>query len=453
MNKSAIVIGGGVTGLSLGWALHRAGRPFHVLEHGEQPGGAIRTNKRDGYLVEAGPNSLLVNSPVLESLLRGMGLGDEMVEPRPDSKKRYILRDGRFQAAPMGPRELISSNLLSNGAKLRMLADIFAMTPHNLAEESLGSFVRRHFGLEVLDYVVNPFVGGIYAGDPSNLSAQHAFPMLAEAERDTGSVLLGLMKKRKEKKAKGHNFKSYSLSFKNGMQSLTDTLGKKLGNHLVLSADVTQIEKDGDIWRVHWKTPEGDKVMEEAQELFITIPAHCLAKLPLPKPVHEVIEPLSSIEYPPVASVALGYDRSKIGHALDGFGGLIPQVENRRTLGVLFSSTLFDDRAPFGKSLLTVFIGGSRQPELAGESAEELVRIATDEMRELLGVRGEPEFSDVTVWPQAIPQYRLGYGEYVSAMELAEREFPGLRIMGNYRDGIAVGQCILNAVNAIEPVE
>jgi len=451
-SDSAIIIGGGVTGLTLGWAIQRAGRRARVIEKSGVAGGAVRTIQRDGYLVEAGPNSMLVNQAPLESLLRGMGLGAQMRKPSPEAKKRYILKDGEFVAAPMGPGDLLTNPLLSTKGKFRVLRDLFAGKPKHETEESLAAFVERHFGEEALDYAVNPFVGGIYAGDPHRLSARHAFPLLAEAEEAAGSVIRGMIKKRKAKKARGESFKSYSLSFESGMQALPEALGESLGNRLALNAAVESIEQTGAGWRVTWKDATGQSETEEAGELYLTIPTFGLSTLALPGDVKIAIAPLTELEYPPVASVALGYDRGQVTHPLDGFGGLIPEKEYRRALGVLFSSSLFPGRAPEGKVLLTVFIGGSRQPALAQKTPAEIQAIAEREVQDLLGVSGGPAFAEVTVWPRAIPQYNLGYGKILSAIEAAEDAFPGLRLMGNYRGGISVGNCLVNAAEAVEPI-
>lgn len=452
MSDSAIVIGAGISGLTLGWALQRAGRPVRILEKANRAGGAIRSIERDGYLAEAGPNSMLVNNPALESLLRGLGLGAKMQKPSDAARNRYILKGGEFVAAPMGPGEFLATPLLSGGAKCRLLGDLLAKKPEDLQEESLARFIERHFGPEVLDYAVNPFVGGIYAGDPKKLSAQHAFPMLAEAEDEAGSVIRGMMKKRKAKRARGETFKSYSLSFEGGMQALVDALNAKLGNALNLSADVQSVEQTGDGWSVRWRDADGAEHTDHAKELFLTTPAHKLSELPLPSELSKALAPLGNIQYPPVTVVALGYDRSQVEHALDGFGGLIPEKENRQALGVLFSSTLFPGRAPEGKVLLTAFVGGARQPELTSKSVDGVQAIAVREVNQLLGATGEPEFVEMTAWPKAIPQYNVGYGQLLDAMESAEKSFPGLHLMGNYRGGIAVGQCMINAAEAVEPL-
>jgi len=452
MSNRAILIGAGVTGLTLGCALFRAGQQVRVLESSSQAGGAIRTIRRDGYLAEAGPNSLLVNRASLDSFIRGLGLGPQMLQPPAEAKNRYILKGGEFIAAPLGPKDFLSTPLLSTGAKFRLLGDLFTGKPAGLKEESLASFVERHFGPEPLDYAVNPFVGGIYAGDPKLLSAQHAFPMLAQAENEAGSVIRGMIKLRKAKRARGEAFKSYSLSFKDGMQALPDALAGKLGPSLSLSVELLSIEQNESGWSVTWCDAQGVEHSETAKDLYLTTPAHALASLPLPRKVSDSLAPLREIEYPPVAVVALGYDRSQIAHALDGFGGLIPEMENRDALGVLFSSSLFSGRAPQGKALLTAFVGGARQPELARKPVEEIVAIAQCEVSELLGAKGDPEFVETTVWPKAIPQYNVGYGEFLSAMTAAEQAHPGLHLLGNYRRGISVGQCILNAAETVEPL-
>lgn len=450
MSKRTIIIGAGITGLTLAWAHQRAGRAVTLLEKSYRAGGAIRTIRRDGYLAEAGPNTLLVNKPELDGFLRSLGLGAQMVLPNEAANNRYILKGGEFVAAPLGPGELIRTPLLSGPAKFRLLGDLLAHKP-DLREESLASFVERHFGCEALDYVVNPLVGGIYAGDPQMLSAQHAFPQLAEAEQACGSVIRGMMKKRKAKRAAGQHFKTRTVSFRDGMQTLPDAIAAKLGDALQLSANITAIEQTDAGWSVTWRNAAGDHHTETGDELYLTVPAHALPGLPLPRNVSEALAPLAQIEYPPVSVVALGYDRSSVAHALDGFGGLIPEVEGRAALGVLFTSSLFSGRAPEGKVLLTVFIGGARQPEQALQSTEQLLVTAKRECNQLLGAV-EPEFVETTTWAQAIPQYNMGYGAKLHAIEHAEQSFSGLRLMGNYRGGISVGQCILNAANAVEPL-
>lgn len=445
---SAIVIGGGITGLTLGWTLRRAGRGVRVLERAQRPGGAIHTIRRAGYLVEAGPNTMQVTSAAQESLLRGLGLTIQRSEPA--AKNRYLLRGGQFHAAPLGPVSFLQTELFSTKAKWRLLGDLVARQPSHLAEESLACFVERHFGPEVLDYAVNPLVSGIYAGDPKKLSAQYSFPRLAEAEAAAGSVVRGMLKLRQQRV--GPRFKPYSASFAEGMRALPDALARSLGEALVCGAVIESIVREDGRWTVAWQTADGTARAESADELWLAVPAFALADLPLPEAVHADLAPLAAIDYPPVASVALGYDRRQIAHALDGFGGLIPEVERRQALGILFSSSLFAGRAPEGKALLTVFVGGSRQPELARQSPEDIQALAETEVRELLEADGAAEFAEVTVWPRAIPQYNVGYGEFLAGMERAEANHPGLHVRGNHRGGIAVGQCLVNAAESVEPL-
>lgn len=448
----ALIIGAGISGLTAAHSLQERGWEVIVLESNQAAGGAIRSHLEDDFLSEAGPNSFMVQTRTQEALIRDLGLADEVVQPSAEARKRYLVRNGRLLAAPSSPWSAVTTPLFSFPAKLRMLREPWVHKPSGLVEESLAAFIRRRVGPEVLDYAMTPFVGGIYAGDPERLSVQEGFPKLARLESEHGSLIRGAlakMKARKKAKSAGEApFKPYMASFQKGLQTLPDALAARLGDALHLNARLTRLSQDSG-WQATW---QNDSSQESGgfDHVILAVPAYRLDTLPVDEPVSEVIVPLTDIPHPPVTSLFLGYKREQVWHPLDGFGVLMPEVEKGLVLGALFSSSLFSGRTPEGHVALTVFVGGTRQPELAHEPIETLLPKVQEELEWLLGVKGDPVVVRPSYWPKAIPQYIMGYARYREQMEEAERKYPGLHLIGNYRGGIALGQCLDNALDLAE---
>ncbi|MDP0498409.1 MAG: protoporphyrinogen oxidase [Verrucomicrobiota bacterium JB024] len=440
--KSAVVIGAGITGLAAATTLKKAGYDVRLLEKSTRTGGCIQTVRRDGYLVETGPNTMMLSSLQTAMFLGELGLGDELLLSSDVAKNRYIYKGGETVAVPTGPGKFFKSPLLSAKGKLRLMKEPFVKKPANLAEESLASFVQRRLGQDALDFMAEPAVSGIYAGDPKRLSAQHAFPKIHELENRYGSLVKGAFKGGM-RKAPG-SFRAVMATFKDGMQALPAKLAERLGDALTLGATVTAISRT-DRWLVSWEA-DGGQHSAEADTLILAVPAYAVRDLPLPENAKQTLFDLHEIPYPPVTSFSVGYRREQVGHALDGFGVLVPAVEQRKVLGVLFPSSVYSDRAPEGHVLLTAFIGGMRQPTLATLSEEEHLALLKTELAAILGVTGEPTFTERTLWRKAIPQYNVGHGNFLAMIDKAERENPGLHLCGNYRGGIAVGQCLTNGI-------
>jgi len=289
----------------------------------------------------------------------------------------------------------------------------------------------------VLDYIVNPFIAGVFAGDPEQLSVRHAVPKLHALERTHGSVMKTLVQMMKARRETGQGPGSV-ISFRGGLQELPDALGRELNSAVRLRAPVTQLRSGPKGWTVGaaFQTPElFDAVVYAA-------PAYSLDEIDLDLVASERLSTLSSILHPPVALLALGFRREQVAHPLDGFGFLTPEVERRRVLGVIFSSSLFPDRAPAGHVMLTAFVGGTRDPDFVQADPQTLTARVLDDLRPLLGTRGEPTFRAVQVWPKAIPQYVLGYGRFKEIADDVERRNPGLVLAGTYRDGVSLGDAI-----------
>ena len=456
---SVAVIGAGITGLTAAFCLKQRGTSVVMYEATDRVGGVIRTERQSGYIADLGPSSMAAPAPGTTSLLSELGLDASIVHASAEVRTRYIVRRGKLVRLPLAPAELLTSRLLSNTAKLAVFGEPLVETGDSPVDESVAAFVRRRFNQEVLDYVVNPFVAGTFAGDPEQLSVRHALPQLQALERAHGSVMKAYLKgaRAQREPAKAPGTTGGLISFRNGLQELTEALARELKPEIRLRAAVTQIRTGPKGWTVGAAFQAPDVY----DAVIFAAPAHALDDIDLDLTGAERLATLTSIIHPPVAVLALGFAREQVAHPLDGFGFLTPEVERRRVLGVIFSSTLFPGRAPAGHVLLTAFAGGSRDPDFVHADLHTLTARVLDELRMLLGTQGEPTLRLVQVWPKAIPQYVLGYGRFKDIADQAEQNNPGLALAGTYRDGVALGDAIaageraasrINKFLGIEPV-
>lgn len=433
------IVGGGVAGLTAAYRLKQQGARVVVYEATDRVGGVIATERREGYLADLGPNTMVAPSPALHALLEQLGLGASLIPASPAAGTRYIVKKKKLLPVPTSPQEFLTTRLLSNGAKLAVFGEPLVDAADGVLDESVATFVRRRFNQEVLDYVANPFVAGIYAGDPEQLSARHALPRFYALERTHGSVIKALATMRGAKRADGASAGVAGLfTFGAGMQELPDALGRALQAEIRLRAPVTQLRAGPKGWTV--------SAAFQPTELYDAVvyagAAHGVDEVAFDFPGGDRLKTLASISHPPVGVLALGFRREDVAHPLDGFGFLVPEVERRHVLGVIFSSTLFPDRAPAGHVLLTAFVGGVRNPDLANADLPTITARVHDDLRQLLGAAGEPTFRAFRLWPKAIPQYDLTYGRFREIMEDTERRNPGLALAGSYREGVAIGETI-----------
>jgi len=423
------VVGGGITGLAAAYRCARSGASVSLYEASSRLGGVVHTKRRDGYLMEAGPDSFLDKAGIA-SLCQELGIAGQLIRVQPDARRSFIVRDGRLHPVPeglylMAPsaiRPFIFSQVVSWPAKARMLLDLALPGRHSGADESLASFVGRRLGREALDRLAQPLLSGIYGADPSRLSLAATMPQFLDMERLHGSVIRALLRSRQQR-ASGARYGLF-LSLRDGLQSLVDALASHVSD-VRLNARVTDL---GQL---------------DAGALCLCVPAPELARLlaDLPLPV---------ATYSSAATINLGFRRAQIRHGLDGAGFVVPQVEHRAIVACTFSSQKFEGRAPSGRVLLRAFAGGMLSSDVYARSDEELISSALGDLRELIGIDGEPDAVWLSRLPETMPQYEVGHLDRLAQLEAALASKPKLALAGNGYRGVGVPDCIAGGFAAAD---
>ncbi|HEX4439218.1 MAG TPA: protoporphyrinogen oxidase [Thermoanaerobaculia bacterium] len=439
MSDATAVVGAGLSGLTAARALARAGRPVVVFEESGRPGGAVRSEARGGFLIELGPNTVRP-TPELWRLVEELGLARQALFA-PASLPRYVELGGRLHALPASPPAFVASRLLSVAGKLRLLSEPLRPRRRANAEESVHAFAARRLGAQVADRMIEPFVGGVYAGSADALEVSAAFPSLARWERERGSILRGALADRRRRPA-GPRPPRGLLSFREGLEALPRALATELGDSLRLNAAIRGLKPSKDGWTL--ETSDG---AVDAARVVLAVPAWRAAEL-VAGFAPEAAAALGAIPHPPLAVLHLAYAAASLPRPLHGFGHLVVPDPARRILGAVWSSSLFTGRAPDGQVLLTVFAGGTRDPDAAGLSDSELAGMAARDLAGAGVASGAPTVVAITRWRRAIPQYTFGHGERIRVLEHAEARWPGLRFAGNYRGGVSVGDVVKSGMEA-----
>lgn len=440
------IVGAGITGLTTAYLLQKEGHTIHLFEKKLEIGGAIRSESSRGWLTEFGPNTLLLKDVEIYRFLEEAGLADQLLDANPNASKRFIVKDGELLALPRSLKEAFSTPLLSAKGKLRILLEPFIRRRRNGGEETVAQFVERRLGRELLDYGINPFIAGVYANRPENLSLEYAFPAMFDTEQRYGSLIRGAIAGRLGKSRLNQPPRRL-VSFKGGLRMLPDRLAETLEN-VHLNRKVKKLTRTSDKrWMIH----HGKREDGPFDHVVLNIPVYQWEEDFFPGS-HSVRPLTQQVSYPPLSVLHLGYRKEDVAHPLDGFGFLVPEAEERMILGALFSSTLFEGRAPDGHHLLTLFIGGGRQPGLAPRPSESLLDMAEKELTELIGLSGSPVFKEHVFWPKAIPGYPVGHGEIIAQYDRLERENSGVHLAGNFWNGISVPDCIRNGIRVAEKI-
>jgi len=442
-----LIVGAGISGLVCAYHLRKFGINAQTVEASPHPGGVIRSEHRDGFLLELGPQSFS-GTPQLLDLCRGLAIESELLEAPPRAP-RFLLLDGQLKPAPLSPPVFFASSLFSARTKWSIIRDALGHSTPPYIDESVADFTRRKFSAELLDKLVGPFVSGIYAGDPEKLSLRAAFPQLHEAERAAGSILRGMLRAAKSKS--GPTQRPTLQSFKNGNATLIDALAANLGPALHLETSVTEIRRANAEPSTKYAATlavRGSTERITAGNIVVSTPTNAAAML-LQNLHGEVSSALASIEYAPISVVSLGYRKSDVSHSLDGFGFLVPRSQGLRTLGTVWNSSLFPGRAPERQALLTSFVGGATDPQAVTLLPDELVALVHKEIAPLLQIREGPIFSNATLYPRALPQYNLGHAERLAVFQ---KLGPGLWLTGNYLRGPSLGACIEHSLSVAEQI-
>jgi oxygen-dependent protoporphyrinogen oxidase len=459
---SVAVLGGGITGLAAALRLQDAGIEWKLFEAAPRLGGVIETVSEGDYLVERSADNFLTRDPWATDLCRRVGIEADLLPTDPARRRALVVSRGRIRRVPegfvlMAPQKawpVITSPILSLAGKARLLCEPLVATRRDLADESIAAFARRRLGRETFERLVQPLVAGIYTADPERLSMAATMPQFAEQERRYGSLLRAALRREApaERTESGARYGLF-VAPRAGMQQLINAVTRELPPERVrVGCAVDRIERmigepAGKRWRL---SDTAGVVLGEFDDLIVSLPAPAAAKLLTP--IDDALgSALGAIEYAGCSVVCMGVAESQVTRPIDGFGFVVPAVEERRVIAVSFSSHKFPGRAPAGRAVVRVFIGGALQPHLADGDDQQLVAIAREELADLVGLQGEPEFTTVARWPQRMPQYHVGHLERVSQIEdLAARL--GVELAGAAYRGVGVPQCVRSGQLAADRV-
>ena len=443
-DADVIIIGAGLTGLTMAYYLNKHGKKAVVIEKSPEPGGVINTISEKGFLFESGPNTGVLSTPEIASLFDELYTGCTLETADPRSKKRYILKDGSWQPLPSGLLSAVSTPLFSFKDKFRILGEPFRKKGVD-PDETIASLVVRRLGQSYLEYAVDPFISGIYAGDPQKLVTRHALPKLYALEQNYGSFIKGAIKKSREKKSEAELKATKEVfSVRGGLRQLINALCEAPGDkNIIYCASDTIVEPSENGYCVMFTGKEAEKIRLKSPVVISTAGSYNLPAL-LPFISSEVLSPLTSLKYAGIIQVAMGYTEWS-GLSLDAFGGLIPSKENRQVLGILFPSAMFEGRAPEGGALLSVFLGGVKKPEMINYNDEEIEDIVLREVESTLFSTKHPDLLKIFRYCNAIPQYEKSSGERLYCIRRIQDEYPGLILAGNIRDGIGMADRVKQA--------
>ncbi len=440
------VVGGGISGLTVAWHLHRAGVDVMLLEAQPQVGGAVRTEHRDGFLLEKGPFNVIVRAPEFEELLAGVASRVRVVTASATAKNRYIYRRGRLIRVPTGPISLFTTGLLSTGGALRALRGLFLSARGDGREVTLDEFATRRFGREVADTLVSAAVAGILAGDISRLSAYASFPVLEDFDRKSFTPLgrtlrrVPNMIRKRRNPAERRRWRGL-VSLDRGLGGLCDAIAAELGPRIRCAHRVEALVPTAAGLRVHMSTPGGPADLI-CRRVVLATPARQTAEL-VAEHAPAAADILSRIESASLTVVNLAFRREHVAHPLDGFGFLVPRNEpDFPLMGVLWADSAFPHHAPPAYRLLRVFMGGARTPDIVQRDPAAVLSTVRSALRDVLDVSGEPVLVDVCPYPDAIPQYTLGHRERIAEVRRSVGAIPGLHLAGNYLEGVSINDCV-----------
>ncbi len=466
--KHAVIVGGGIAGLATAWHLEKQAKArgqawrYTLLEASPRLGGKIVTERVDDLIIEGGPDSFVTQKPAGTQLCRDLGLGDQLTGL--NHRPVYVLYRGKLRAMPPGfylavPGNLVAfarSPLFSLTGKLRMAMEPFIAAPAERHDESLADFIRRRVGQEVLDRIAGPLMAGIFVADPEKLSMEGAFPHFLDMEQKHGSLIKAVREMRRQRLARaaaagtkpGAPPPSPFLTLRGGLAQLVDALEKQLGGDLRPGVRVTRLSPLGQAGGFDVEVSQGEPLRADA--VVLALPAFNTAELVEPF-LPRLSELLGTIRYISTATVSLAFRREQLqdAHHLDGLGFIVANKEDHQVMACTINSNKFPHRAPEEKLLLRFFVGGYAQEEIAELNDAEMLQAVRGELRDILGIRGEPDVVRIYRWPRGNPQYDVGHLERVARMEALAAEVPGLHLTGSAYRGIGIPGCVANAERTV----
>jgi oxygen-dependent protoporphyrinogen oxidase len=459
--RRVAVIGGGISGLAAAHRLVELAPDVEtaLFERRTRLGGVLDTVHEDGFQVETSADNFITTVPWGVDLCKRLGLGDQLVPTNPAHRRTFVVRRGRLYKLPdgflmMAPTRmwpLAVTPILSPLGKLRAGLEYLIPPRKEDGDESMAAFVRRRLGSEVFARLVEPLVSAVYAADMERLSVLATLPRFREMEREHGSLIRAMRRQmRMRRRSESQSGARYSLflTLRHGLSSLVDAIRDRLPHGAVrLETPVERIERGGRGWRVF---TEGGAA-EEFDAVIVATPAHAAA--PLLEPIDaELARLLASVPYEGTAIISAAYERQQIAHRLDGMGVVVPSIERSPILAISFSSQKYAHRAPDGKALLRIFVGGARRPEMAEMDPDQLVPPVLGELAKLLGIRGDPVYRLTSHWPRTMAQYHVGHNDLVARIDAAVARLDGLALAGNAYQGVGIPACIHTGEQAAERV-
>ena len=443
--ERVLILGGGVSGLATAYFLSRYAIPATIIEKTNRTGGLIKTDVIEGCRLEAGPDSYVATKPAVSELAEELpGLKDQIIGSNDAGRRIFVRRNGKLIPMPQGMVMMVpgdwetlqQSDLISEDAKRAIYQETKKKPLERHKDISVGQLVEEHFGAEVLEYLTEPLLCGVYGGDSENLSAESVLPRFMGYERKYGSLVKGVRQELRDRPKGGSLF----LSFREGMQTLTNSLaGAMAGRVNIVRGEATAVTRDGGGWQVR----VGNQTLSTGK-VVLCCPAHTNARL-LETGAPPIASGLAAIPHSSAILVMLVYDRRALGHPLDGFGFLVPRGERKTLAASTWINTKWPNRIRPDLAALRGFIVGRQAVELAKASEEEIVSLVREDYRRLMGVTAEPLFHTFYAWPDSMPQYVVGHQRRVDAISEQLKEYPGLFLAGNAYDGVGVPDCLRRA--------
>ena len=454
-SRDVIVIGAGISGLTAAWRLKQAGIDVCVLESDNDVGGAMRTERRDGFLLEKGPFNVIVRDEAFERLLKDLGNEIEVIEAsRSAARARYVLHDDRLCKVPSNPLDLVTTPLLTLGGKARLLRGLVASRRPRADDDSIDNAARRRFGPQVADRLVSALCVGIFAAESRELSLSACLPSAAEIDTQSRSPLSFMIARRFRQRRNDKTPRRWRglVSFREGLGELPKILAAQLSQALCTSCRALSIRKIGRQYEINCSINGGTGPTFRTGQLVLAVPMSATATL-LGCLAPEISQHITTIPSSGLVVLNLGFERRHVGHPLDGYGFLVPATSSSfPLLGVLWADSVFKRHAPPNRRLLRVFMGGSRRPDMLTKHDGELVDIACIALRDLLRLTSEPNLIDVCRWPDSIPQYRPAHVQRVAQINQQLQHYPGLHLIGNYLEGISINDCVRTASRAASDI-